>query len=85
MPKRKCTGKFWPWVRELIWLKAQDLFQEDQGKNMGKDFTGNTAERNELREGGYFYSAKLIVLHDLWLKNKELSTSGEKKHANCGE
>ncbi len=75
MPKRKCTGKFWPWVREFIWLKAQELFQEDQGKNMGKDFTGNTAERNELREGGYFYSAKLIVLHDLWLRQKDLVTS----------
>ena len=38
MQKRKCTGKFWPWVRELIWLKAQELFQEDQGKTMGHDF-----------------------------------------------
>ena len=84
MPKRQVKGNFWPWVRELIWLKAQELFQEDQGKTMGGDFTGNTAEQNELREGGYFYTAKLLVLHDLWLRKKSLSREA-KQYARGGE
>lgn len=29
---------------------------------MGDDFKGLTATRKELREGEYFYNAKLIVL-----------------------
>jgi len=58
-------GKFWPYVRPLIWQKAQELFQEDEARTMGDDFTGITATRAELREGGYFYEAKLIVLDEL--------------------
>lgn len=58
MPK----GKFWPYVRPLIWEKAQQLFQQEEARTMGDDFKGITATRNELREGGYFYEAKLIVL-----------------------
>jgi len=36
-----------------------------------------TATRKELREGGYFYLAKLIVLRNLWLENKGLPTVEE--------
>ena len=67
-------GKFWPTVRALIWEKAQQLFQEEQAKTMGVDFKGLTATRKELREGGYFYAAKLIVLRDLWRQKRGIQT-----------
>ena len=73
MPKQKRErGKFWPTVRAMIWEKAQQLFQEEQAKTMGPDFKGVIAERSELREGGYFYQAKLIVLRNLWQEKKGL-------------
>jgi len=78
MPKRQ-EGKFWPRVRALIWEKAQQLFQEEQARTMGSDFKGITAERKELREGGYFYMAKLIVLRNLWLQKKGLPTVEEEE------
>jgi len=77
MPRRKCKGKFWPYVRPLIWEKAQQLFQEEQAQTMDADFTGITATHRELREGGYFYEAKLIVLRNLWLQKKGLPTVEE--------
>ena len=73
----RVKGKFWPPVRNLIWIKAQELFQLDQVRGLGSDFKGTTAERSELVEGGYFYAAKLIVLRDLWLRKKGLPTSEE--------
>jgi len=57
----------------LIWEKAQQLFQEEQAKTMGADFKGITATRKELREGGYFYVAKLIVLRNLWEQKRKSS------------
>ena len=72
MPKQRQPGKFWPWVRPMIWEKAQELYQMEQAKTMGADFKGITAERKELREGGYFYTAKLIVLRNLWQQKKGL-------------
>ena len=63
-------GKFWPYVRPLIWEKAQELFQEDEQRTMGNDFTGNTATRSELTEGGYFQEAKSLVLDELWRQKK---------------
>jgi len=79
MRKRKCTGKFWPWVRPMIWEKAQELYQMEQAKTMGEDFKAITAERKELREGGYFYTAKLIVLRNLWREKKGLPTIKEEE------
>jgi len=70
--KQRQPGKFWPWVRPMIWEKAQELYQMEQAKTMGEDFKGITAERKELREGGYFYTAKLIVLRNLWQQKKGL-------------
>jgi hypothetical protein len=61
----------------MIWDKAQQLYQEDQAKTMGTDFKGITATHKELREGGYFYQAKLIVLRNLWLEKKGLPTTEE--------
>jgi hypothetical protein len=56
----------------MIWQKAQELFQQDEARTMGDDFKAINAEKTELREGGYFYMAKLIVLRDLWLQKKGL-------------
>ena len=63
-------GKFWPRVRPLIWEKAQQLYQEEQAKTMGTDYKGITATHKELREAGYFHTAKLITLRNLYLQNK---------------
>ena len=79
IPQRRGKGKFWPPVRALNWIKAQDLFQANEARTMGEDFKGPTAEHSELREAGYFYAAKLIVLRDLWLQKKGLPTSEEEK------
>lgn len=49
---------------------------------MSDDFKGLTAERRELAEGGYFKTAKLIVLRDLWLEKKGLLTSEEEEHTH---
>jgi len=72
MPKhqRKTHGKFWPQVRALIWEKAQELYQIENAKKMKNDFKGITATHKELREGGYFHTAKLIVLRNLYLNRK---------------
>ena len=65
----KQQGKFWPQVRAMIWEKAEELFMAEQARTM--DFY-NRPEKCELREGGYFHEAKLIVLRDLWLGKKGL-------------
>lgn len=72
-------GKFWPKVRAMIWEKAQQLFQEEQAKTMGSDFKGLTATKKELREAGYFHTAKLIVLRNLWRQRKGLPTVEEEE------
>jgi len=63
-------GKFWPTVRPLIWEKAQQLYQEEQARTMGTDYKGITATHKELREAGYFHTAKVITLRNLYLQNK---------------
>jgi hypothetical protein len=63
----------------MIWEKAQELYQMEQAKTMGEDFKGITATKRELREGGYFYMAKLIVLQNLWQQKKGLPTTEEEK------
>ena len=70
-------GKFWPQVRTQIYEKAQQLFQEQQARTMRHDFKGITATKKELREAGYFYTAKLIVLRNLWRQNKGTPTFEE--------
>jgi hypothetical protein len=62
----------------MIWDKAQQLYQMEQTK-MRDDFKGITAERSELREAGYFYQAKLIVLRNLWRQKKGLPTIEEEE------
>jgi hypothetical protein len=46
---------------------------------MADDFKGITATKAELREGGYFYEAKLIVLRDLWREKKGLPSVEEEE------
>jgi len=46
---------------------------------MGEDFKGITATGKELREGGYFYTAKLIVLRNLWREKKGLPSLEEEE------
>ena len=56
-------GKFWPHVRALIWQKAEELFMQEQTRTMN---CYTRPERCELREGGYFHTAKLIILRELY-------------------
>ena len=49
----------WRKVRERIWVKAEELFMQEQMQAFDCDIK---PERCELREGGYFDRAKLIVL-----------------------
>jgi hypothetical protein len=63
----------------LIWEKAQQLYHEEQAKTMGTDFKGITATHKELREAGYFHTAKLITLRNLYLQNKSVHTTEEEK------
>ena len=80
MPKtQQKQGKFWPKVREMIWEKAQQLHQMEQATGMGDDFKGITATHKELREGGYFHTAKLIVLRNLYRQKKGLPTVEEEE------
>ena len=80
MPKtQQKQGKFWPKVREMIWEKAQQLYQMENAKTMGSDFKGTTATRKELREGGYFHTAKLMVLRNLYRQKKGLPTVEEEE------
>jgi len=72
IPNPKDTRKFWPKIRPLIWEKAQQLYQEEQGRTMGTDYKGITATRKELREAGYFHTAKLVILRNLYLQNTRL-------------
>jgi len=72
-------GKFWPHVRALIWEKAEQLFMQEQMQTMDCDIK---PERCELREGGYFHEAKLIVLRNLWLEKKGLPSVEEEEATN---
>jgi hypothetical protein len=63
----------------MIWEKAQELYQQDEARGMSNDFTGITATKAELKEGGYFHQAKLIILRDLWLGKKGLPTNVEQE------
>jgi hypothetical protein len=70
MSKQK--GKFWPAVREQIWQKAEELFMQEQMRTMECSIK---PERSELREGGYFHTAKLIVLRNLQQGTEKCSSN----------
>jgi hypothetical protein len=50
---------------------------------MGEDFSGVTATKAELKEGGYMHTAKLLVLDELYRQKKGLPTA-EKEAARHG-
>jgi hypothetical protein len=77
--RQRKTGRFWHRVRAMIWDKAQQLYQMEQAVSMGGDFKGLTATRGELRESGYFYQAKLVVLRNVWRERKGLPTIEEEE------
>lgn len=61
--KRRLTGKFWPWVRERIWIKAEEMHAADFYIGHTENITKPT--RSELRAEGYFHQAKLAVLREV--------------------
>ena len=79
MPEQKTIGKFWPYIRPLIWQKAQEPYQMENAKTMYTDYKGITATKKELREGGYFHTAKLIILREISQQKKRLPTPAEEE------
>jgi len=61
----------WSKVRVRIWVKAEELFMQEQMQAFNCDIK---PERCELREGGYFDRAKLIVLREVYLEGKSGSS-----------
>jgi hypothetical protein len=61
----------WREVRRRIWVKAEELFMQEQIIAFDCDIK---PERCELREGGYFDRAKLIVLREIYLEGKSDSS-----------
>jgi len=47
---------------------------------MGTDYKGITATHKELTEAGYFHTAKLIILRNLYLQNKTSPAPSKKSH-----
>jgi hypothetical protein len=54
----------------MIWEKAEELFMQEQARTMDCYIK---PEKSELREGGYFYTAKLIVLRELYEEKKAIA------------
>lgn len=54
-------GKFWPDVRRRMRRKALDLFHRDNPHAHGV-----TPTKNELKESGYWYEAKIEVLREIY-------------------
>jgi hypothetical protein len=52
-------------------VKAEELFMQEQMQAFDCDIK---PERCELREGGYYDLAKLIVLREIYLEGKSGST-----------
>ena len=52
----------WSKIRARIWVKAEELFMQEQVRTMDCDIK---PERNELREGGYFDRAKTLILREV--------------------
>jgi hypothetical protein len=52
---------------EIVQIKNK---RQILAKTMHTYYKGLTATKKELREGGYFHTAKLIILRELWQKKK---------------
>jgi hypothetical protein len=60
--KNMASSFSWRKVRARIWVKAEELFMQEQVRTMDCDIK---PERNELREGGYYERAKTLVLREV--------------------
>lgn len=67
-------GRFWPEVRRRMRIKAQDLFHQDNPQAQGI-----TPTKNELRESGYWFQAKIEVLREIYRENHSLLSSEEEE------
>jgi len=63
MPRRDLKGEFWPAVRQRMYEKAVELYMYDHPE------TQNKPEPEELREGGYLHTAKVLVLREIRLED----------------
>ncbi len=63
MPRRDLKGSFWPQVRRRMHEKAVELYMFDHPE------TQNKPELEELHEGGYMHTAKVLVLREMRLES----------------
>ena len=59
MTQKNLKGTFWPEVRQQMYEKAVELYMHDHPE------TENKPEIEELREAGYMYIAKVLVLREI--------------------
>jgi hypothetical protein len=59
MPRKNLKGTFWPEVRQQMYEKAVELYMHDHPE------TQNKPEVEELKEAGYIYAAKVLVLREI--------------------
>ncbi len=64
MPQKDLKGSFWPAVRQRMYAKAVELYMYDHPE------TQNKPEPEELREGGYLHTAKVLVLREIRLESQ---------------
>lgn len=64
MPRKEVKGSFWPQVRQRMYEKAVELYMYDHPE------TENRPELDELYEGGYMNTAKVLVLREIRLEDK---------------
>jgi len=64
MPKKELKGVFWPGVRQRMYEKAVELYMYDHPE------TQNKPEPEELKEGGYMHTAKVLVLREMRIEHK---------------
>jgi hypothetical protein len=64
MVRRDLKGSFWPEVRQRMYEKAVELYMFDHPE------TQNKPEPEELSEGGYMHTAKVLVLREIRFENK---------------
>jgi hypothetical protein len=55
-----------------MWIKAQELFHRDH-----PEAKGVTPTKKEMREGGYWYEAKILVLREVYRERHGLSSPEE--------
>ncbi len=72
MVRRDFKGSFWPEVRQRMYEKAVELYMFDHPE------MENKPEPEELHEGGYMHTAKVLVLREVSRENKPRSKATKK-------